>query len=115
METFTNTWSRHSVAAITVCNKKGEIIYMNETSKRVFARYGEDLTGRSLYDCHNQQSADIITRLLSEGGSNVYTIEKNGIKKLIHQSSWLEEDGQIGGLTEISMELPSQMPHFIRG
>lgn len=114
METITNNWSHHSVAAITVCNKNGEIIYMNEKSKEVFARYGEDLTGRSLYDCHNAQSVEIIKQLLSEGGSNVYTIEKNGVKKLIHQSSWLDGDGQIGGLTEISIVLPNQLPHFVR-
>ncbi|HAQ65041.1 MAG TPA: PAS sensor protein [Bacteroidales bacterium] len=104
----------NSIAAITVCNEKAEIIYMNQKAQSVFAKYGDDLKGQSLFDCHNAHSASIIRKLLTEGGSNVYTIEKNGIRKLIHQSAWYTETGCIGGLTEISMEIPFDMPHFIR-
>lgn len=107
-------WHENSVAAITVCNANAEIIYMNRKARLTFEKYGQDLTGRSLYECHGERSAGIIRQLLAEGGTNVYTIEKNGVKKLIHQSAWLNEEGRVGGLTEISVELPSEMPHFIR-
>jgi len=107
-------WHRNSVAAITVCNANAEIIYMNSKARQTFKKYGDDLIGRSLYEYHSEHSAQIIRRLLSEGGTNVYSIEKNGIKKLIHQSAWLDDEGRVGGLTEISVELPAEMPHFIR-
>lgn len=51
--------------------------------------------------------------MLQTGGSNAYTIEKNGIKKMIYQTAWFNE-GIVGGLVEISMELPGEMPHYIR-
>ncbi len=114
MKNDNGMWSMNSIAAITVCNEKAEIIYMNLKAQSVFKNYGGNLIGQSLFKCHNEHSASIIRKLLTEGGSNIYTIEKNGIRKLIHQSAWLTEEGTIGGLTEISMELPPAMPHFIR-
>jgi hypothetical protein len=66
----------------------------------------------------------MIGKLLSEGASNSYTITKNGINKLIHQTPWFTtdpskgivlEDGRIvGGLVELSIELPADMPHYNR-
>ena len=45
---------------------------------------------------------------------NIYTIEKKGIKKLIYQAPWFQ-DGQLAGLVELSLEIPFDMPHFLRG
>jgi hypothetical protein len=50
---------------------------------------------------------------MNEKRPNVYTIEKNGIKKLIYQSPWFEK-GEMKGLVELSLEIPFNMPHFIR-
>ncbi|CUQ61167.1 Uncharacterised protein [Dorea longicatena] len=44
---------------------------------------------------------------------NAYTIEKNGVKKMIYQTAW-KQDGVVGGLVEISMEIPGEMPHYMR-
>ena len=52
-------------------------------------------------------------RLLATRVKNVYTIEKNGVKKLIYQSPWYKE-GIYAGFVEISLEIPLEMPHFIR-
>jgi len=51
--------------------------------------------------------------LLESGTTNVYTIEKQGVKKLIYQAPWYC-DGQYSGLVELSIELPPDLPHFIR-
>ena len=51
--------------------------------------------------------------LLQTGGSNAYTIEKNGLKKMIYQTAW-KQDGVVAGLVEISMVIPFEMPHYIR-
>jgi len=45
--------------------------------------------------------------------TNVYTIEKAGIKKMIYQTPWYQ-NGKVAGLVEISIEIPFDMPHFIR-
>ena len=56
----------------------------------------------------------MIRRLTAEGGSNAYTIEKQGVRKMIYQTAWRTGD-KVGGLVEISMEIPAEMPHYIRG
>ena len=43
---------------------------------------------------------------------NVYTIKKE-VKKLIYQTPWYA-DGQYAGFVELSVEIPFDMPHFIR-
>lgn len=96
--------------AATVCDTNGTIIYMNHKSRSTFSG---DLIGKSLFDCHNPKSADKIREIMLTGIPNSYTIEKRGIKKLIHQSPWFEE-GKMAGLIEISIEIPFEMSHFKR-
>lgn len=111
-------WARNVSFAVTICDTEGKILYMNEKSVSVFAKYG-NLIGCNLKDCHSAASWEIITRLLSTGGSNTYTIRKNGKSKLIYQTPWYAVSGtgtekRIGGLVEISIELPPEMPHYVR-
>ncbi len=115
MDKSSFNWAENAQAAITVCNEDAIIIFMNKKARQVFSGRGENLIGSSLYDCHNEKSAEKIKELLQEGSTNNYTISKNGIKKMIHQQAWFKEDGSVGGLTEISFEIPEEMPHFVRG
>ena len=50
---------------------------------------------------------------MEEHATNAYTIEKNGVKKLIYQTPWYE-NGEFMGLVEFSLEIPFEMPHYIR-
>ena len=95
--------------AVTVCDTAGTVLYQNGRSIAV----NGDVRGRSLLPCHNERSRAIIRRLLDEGGRNVYTIEKRGIRKLIYQTVWREK-GEVRGLVELSLEIPETMPHYIR-
>ncbi len=107
-------WIKHFPAAITVCDQNGIILEMNEQALATFAGHrGGQLIGTSLYACHKPQSAAIIKDMLASGKNNVYTIEKNGVKKLIYQQPWYR-DGELGGLVEISLEIPSEIPHHVR-
>lgn len=107
-------WIEHFPAAITVSDKDGKILEMNEKACETFASHGgASLIGTSLYDCHKPRSIEIIKDMLATGRNNVYTIEKNGVKKLIFQQPWYI-DGECGGLVEISIELPAEMPHYVR-
>ena len=71
----------------------------------------------SLYDysvtLSNGADADTEAKLLETGGVNTYTIEKKGVRKMIYQTAW-KQDGVVGGLVEISMEIPGEMPHYMR-
>lgn len=101
--------------AVTVCDAQGVILYMNERSIATFSPDGVTLAGRNLREFHSDRSWDIICRLLAEGSSNEYTIEKNGVHKLIKQSCWYDQNGALGGLVELSIVVAAQMPHYVRG
>jgi hypothetical protein len=103
-------WARELPAAVTVCDRNGVILEMNDKAKSTFSG---DLVGRSVLDCHPEPARAKLAELLATGKSNVYTIEKKGVKKLIYQSPWYR-DGQFAGLVEISLELPASLPHFQR-
>ncbi len=101
-------------AAVTVCDSTLDILYMNEKSRATFARPGtSSLVGSSLAACHKPESVRKIEEILSSSCPNVYTIRKNGVKKLIWQGPWTAEDGS-SGLVEISIPIPDVMPHFDR-
>lgn len=106
-------WAKEMNCAVTVCDTKGIILYMNDKACQTFEKHGS-LIGKNLFDCHNTESIKKINEMLATGGKNTYTIEKNGIKKMIYQTAW-KENGIVGGLVEISMEIPQNMPHYIRG
>lgn len=98
--------------AITVCDRNGVIVYMNEKSRAVFAAHG-NLIGRNLFDCHSPASVEKIHHMLATGESNAYTISKNGQRKMIYQTPW-RIDGTIAGMVEISMVIDEDLPHYIR-
>jgi transcriptional regulator with PAS, ATPase and Fis domain len=101
--------------AITLCDREGVIVYMNERSAQTFAKEGgRALLGKNLMDCHPDAARRKIRSLMETGASHSYSIEKNGVKKLIHQEPWFK-DGEMGGLAEFSIVIPFSLPHFARG
>lgn len=100
--------------AVTICDTEGIIIYMNKKSILTFEKYGgEKLIGQSLMDCHPEPARSKLIQMLKDHQANTYTIEKGDIKKLIHQLPWFTE-GIFKGIIEISIEIPKDMPHYIR-
>lgn len=113
-ETVDVRWTDSIDVAITVCDRDGVIVEMNEKSKETFAEDGgADLIGTSLFACHGPESAETIRQLISEGASQTYTIEKGDVRKLICQTPWYE-DGAVAGLVELSIVLPAALPHHVR-
>ena len=106
-------WAKELNCAVTVCDVDGIILFMNDKACETFAKRG-DLIGKNLFDCHNERSQQIIRQMLATGGTNTYTIEKHGVRKMIYQSAW-KKNGIVAGLVEISMVLPDEVPHYIRG
>lgn len=108
-------WVREFPGAVTVCDLSGVILAMNDKAIADFANYGgAELIGQNLLDCHPEPSKSKVRELLESGRRNVYTIEKRGVKKMIYQSPWFK-DGQRAGLMELGLELPAELPHFVRG
>ena len=74
---------------------------------------GFALIGKNVLDCHPEPARSKLERLMEECQHNVYTIEKNGVKKLIYQSPWYK-NGEYAGFLELTLEIPFEMPHFVR-
>ena len=111
---MTHEWIREFPAAITVCDTHGVILAMNDKAAQTFEdEGGASRVGSNLMDCHNATSQIRIKEMLATGSKNVYTIEKHGKRKLIYQAPWFE-NGVCMGLVELSLEIPTEMPHFIR-
>ena len=107
-------WVKEFPAAVTVCDEDGIILEMNDRSARTFEKDGgRKLIGSNMLDCHPEPARTKTERLLAAREKNVYTIEKNGIKKLIYQSPWYF-NGSYAGFVELSLEIPFELPHFIR-
>ena len=107
-------WTQEFPVSITVCDKEGIILFMNNRAIESFSdEGGAALIGTNLLDCHPPRAALIVKGLLATGRSNTYTIEKEGKKKLIFQSPWYE-GGSFSGLVEIAIPLPEVVPHFVR-
>ncbi len=107
-------WQKELPSAITICDVDGKIIYLNEKAADVFkVDGGYKLLGQNLFACHSNESNEKIKQIIAEQKPNTYTIEKNGKKKLIHQTPWFE-NGVLKGLVEFSIEIPFDMPHHIR-
>jgi len=110
-----NEWIKDFPGAITVCDPQGIILEMNERSADVFKEDGGmALIGSNLFDCHPEPSRSKLRGMMERQERNVYTIEKKGVKKLIYQTPWYQ-DGVYAGFVELSLEIPFEMPHFLRG
>jgi hypothetical protein len=108
-------WWKEFPGAVTICDTSGVILWMNDKSAKTFEPDGGyNLIGTNLLACHPEPSRTKVSEMLQSGGKNIYTIRKNGVKKLIYQSPWYT-DGRYSGFIELSLEIPEEMPHFNRG
>jgi hypothetical protein len=107
-------WVQEFPGAITVCNPEGIILEMNDRAITIFQkRGGAQLLGSNLFDCHPEPARSKLKQLMDQRQPNTYTIEKKGIKYLIHQTPWYVH-GQYKGFVEIGIELPASIQHFVR-
>lgn len=95
--------------SITVSDTEGNVVYMNDKAKSVFS----DMVGKNMMGCHKASSQETIKRLINYKETNVYTIQKGDVKKMIYQTPWYV-DGEIKGLIEYSITLPNDIPHYVR-
>ena len=79
-----HSWVQGFPGAITVCDRDGIILEMNDKSAKVFEEDGgSQLIGTNLLGCHPEPARAELEELMEKQQANVYTIEMNGVKKLI--------------------------------
>ncbi len=107
-------WLDGIAVAATVCDRQGACLYLNQQAAAMFAKSGgRALLGKNLLDCHSEPARSRFAAQLENPTPNTYTIEKDGVRKIIHQVPWYAE-GAFVGVVELSFELPADMPHFAR-
>lgn len=110
-----HAWVEKFPGGVTVCDADGIIIEMNDRSAAIFEEDGgRALIGKNVFDCHPEPARSELAHLVETRQRNVYTIEKKGVKKLIYQSPWYQ-NGAYAGFIELSLEIPFELPHFVRG
>ena len=107
-------WAKNFPGSITICDPQGVILAMNDKSAISYAKDGGlKLIGTNMLDCHPEPARSKVKEMLDKQILNVYSIEKHGVKKLIYQTPWVE-DGHYRGFIELALEVPFEMPHFVR-
>lgn len=93
---------------IVICNLQHEILYMNPTAvKRYEKSGGEKLIGRSLLDCHNPHSREIISSNIERMKSDI-TVNRifelhstrNGGNNDVYTAAIRDENGELIGYYE---------------
>ncbi len=103
-------WAEELNAAVTVCDTKGIIVYMNRYSIRQFKkRGGEKLLGENLLDCHPEPSKTKLKQMLAKHSENMSIAEKKGVKTIFLQTPW-RVNGEFRGIIEISFDLDPNLP-----
>ena len=107
-------WLERFGASIMVMDAEGKVLYMNETAHKVFKQSGgKKMVGSNVRQCHQAASMDTIREMIENDSVNVYTIEKNGQKKMVYQAPWYKDD-RVAGLVSISLAIPKKIPHYQR-
>lgn len=89
-------------SAIVICNLNHEMIYMNPAAIKNYEKWGgEKLIGRSLLNCHNQESRDKIEKVVawfaeSSEHNIVYTFHNEKQNKDVYMVALRDEGNLIG-------------------
>lgn len=92
--------------SVVICNLEHEIIYMNPAAAAHYGkRGGQTLTGKSLLDCHNPQSVEMIHKTVSwfaESSSHnrIYTFHNEKENKDVYMVALRDDDGTLIGYYE---------------
>jgi len=107
-------WFERLPCSVTVCDRKFTILYLNERAAEMNSKVGgKSLVGKNLMDCHPPDAQEKLKKVMDSGKPNVYTTEKKGTKKLVYQCHWMK-GGRVGGLVELTFELPGDLRNFVR-
>ena len=92
--------------AVVICNLEHEIIYMNPAAAKRYTRQGgAELVGKSLLDCHNARSNEIIKKVVawfseSEDHNRIYTFHNEKENKDVYMVALRDESGTLIGYYE---------------
>ena len=93
-------------AAVVICDLEHTIIYMNPVAIERYAKWGgKDLMGKSLLNCHNEKSREMIQKVIdwfkaSKDNNIVYTFFNQKENKDVYMVALRNEEGNLIGYYE---------------
>ena len=93
-------------ANVVICNLEHEIIYMNPASVKRYEKWGgKELIGKSLLNCHNQESVDKIYKVIEWFKADiknnvVHTFYNEKQAKDVYMYALRDENGKLAGYYE---------------
>ena len=93
-------------AAVVICDLEHTIIYMNPVAIERYAKWGgKDLMGKSLLNCHNEKSREMIEKVIdwfkvSKDHNIVYTFFNQKENKDVYMVALRNEEGNLIGYYE---------------
>ena len=93
-------------AAVVICDLEHTIIYMNPVAIKRYSKWsGKDLMGKSLLNCHNEKSREMILKVLdwfkaSKDNNIVYTFFNEKENKDVYMVALRNEEGNLIGYYE---------------
>ena len=88
-------------AAVVICDLEHRIIYMNPTAIDRYKKWGgAELLGKSLLDCHNERSREIIRKVVewfktSKDNNLVYTFYNEKENKDVYMVALRDDSGEL--------------------
>lgn len=93
-------------AAVVLCDLNHIIVYMNPSAKQRYAKSGGgELVGKSVLDCHNEKSCEIIEKVVawfaeSRDNNMIYTYRNEKENKDVYMVALRDGDGKLIGYYE---------------
>ena len=94
------------VASVVICNLKHAIIYMNPKAVESYHKWGgEALLGKSLMNCHNPKSKEIIEKVVAwfeedKENNRIHTFFNEIQALVVYMVALRDEDGALIGYYE---------------
>ncbi|MBP0959368.1 MAG: PAS domain-containing protein [Oscillospiraceae bacterium] len=90
-------------APIVICDINHDIVYMNPSSIKKYG--GRDITGKSIFDCHNGESVEKIKKVVdwfksSENNNKVFTYRNDEQNKDVYMIALRNENNELIGYYE---------------
>lgn len=106
MEQFFKSIVEADTAPVVICNTDYEIIYLNKTAAERYAkRGGYSLVGKSLFDCHNEESNCRIRKVVdwfkaSRENNRIFTYHNPKENKDVYMIALRNDAGELIGYYE---------------
>lgn len=91
-------------APVVICDLNHTIVYMNPAARARYQKHG-DIVGKSIFDCHNADSNEKMTRIVEwfmadKSHNKVYTFRNDKEVKDVYMIALRDDSGELIGYYE---------------